>query len=259
VAVGQVYRIVSTGRIAVMQTEDKTGQPLVDARGMPRGRYFQAAFYQSMNAYMFVAAYEPCRAAVCFRGMKIYEHESSGGEAEGFIVWVQKLEADKIKTGIIEVRSTGDVSVTIGLLGLSPQFIGKYPCYLGGQVVVPAGVEYKFVVPGGGVVFAPQGGRLEIDGAEVDMAPGQYLELTNETVHVVKADKPVIVQVRGTEGDDGFYALSDKDAVFYSPPKPSQKKETERGAGLPMEAVIGVAAAAAVAVALVIVKRRASS
>ncbi len=74
-------------------------------------------------------------------------------------------------------------------------------------------------------------------------------------MHSVKADQPVIVVVLGTYWD-GFYILSDRDAVYYGPPKPSEKGKGGGGLGIPMEAIAGITAAVAVVAVLLVVKKR---
>ena len=73
----------------------------------------------------------------------------------------------------------------------------------------------------------------------------------------MKADQPVIVEVLGTYWD-GFYILSDRDAVYYGPPKPSEKGKGGGGVleGIPVEAIAGITAAVAVVAILLVVKKR---
>ncbi len=253
-AIYKVVRVVSTGRIAVVQGGAKSGTPLIDARGMPVGTFFQAVIWGLTNPYILVVAYRPCKVEIYRGEAKVYEHVFTEEDVNSMRVWFQRIETVH---GFFRVASTGPVSVQTSVLRMefgSEKLIGKkFPTTLGGQAAVPANVEYRVVVPGGAVVFTPFKTTLEIDGGEITTVENQYAMLPGETVHTVKASQPVIVQVRGTEDDDAFCVLSDKDLVFYGPPKTSVKKS---GGGLRVEPVVAVAAVAALsAIAFITLKK----
>jgi len=254
VALGQVFRVVSTGRIAIMEGGAKSGIPLVDARGMPVGKEFSAVIWGLTNPYILVVAYEPCKVSVYRGGVSVYEHVFSEEDVKSMRVWFQRV--DRIH-GYFHMVSTGLISIHTSVLRLqwgSEELMGKvFPTILGGQVGVPANLEYRVIVPGGGVIFTPFDTILKIDGGKVGLAADHYIDLpASESVHIIKANQPIIVQVRGTEDDDGFCVLSDRDLVFYELPKPS----TEERAHTPWQVVIAAIVAIISLMALRIMLRR---
>jgi len=259
VVASEVCRVVSTGRIAIIQTGEVVGLQLINARNLPVGKHFLGKAHRTDKPYMMVIAYEPCKVTLQFKDKK-FEHTFTESEVEQMKVWLLTLY-DLTATSPVEVKSTGDVTVYVATMGGAEYGVGDYPSSLGFQVALPANVEYRAITPGGGVVFTPYPTRLEVDGAYIETVAGQFIPLSGNTVHVIKADKPVIVQIRGSsEGyqapDDGFCLVSDKDAVVLPPPKPSEKGKGGGGLGIPVEALAGGAAIAVIAIVIIVLKRR---
>ena len=258
---GEVYRVVSTGRIAIIQTGEVIGTNLIDCRNLPRGKYFLGKVHRVDKPYVMVIAYEPCKVILHFKDKK-YEHTFTKDEVEKMKVWILTLY-DLAATSPVRVESTGDVTIYVCTMGSAEYGIGNYPSSLGLQVAIPANVEYKAITPGGGVIFTPYETKLEIDGAIVETVAGQFIPISGNTVHVVKANKPVIIQIRGSSGgyqapDDGFCLVSDKDAIVLPPPKPSEKgKGGELGISIEMIAIVAIVVVLVLALAM-LRKRKAS-
>jgi len=252
---GEVFRVVSTGRIAIQVNHGySAGYQLVDVRGLPFGRWFvfQGRAGAFDRTFMFVVPYEPCRVTIVQRNEKL-THEFTASDVEAMRFWIAYTRE---YSAMIKITATGDISVFISNGNYYPN--STYPeSVSGSQIALPPNMEYRFISPGGGAVFAPYDTNLELDGAKLFLAAGSYTPLSELTTHSLKADQPIIVEVLGTYWD-GFYILSDMDSVYYGPPKPSEKGKGGGGLGLPvpMEALAGVAVA--IIVVLIVLKKRRS-
>jgi len=247
----EVYRLVSTGRVVVLIHHGYgTGYQLVDVRGLPFGNWFvfQGRASAFDRTFMFVIPYEPCKVTIVQRTEEL-THEFTASDVEAMRFWIAFTRGYSAK---IEIVSTGRISVLVSNGNYYPN--ATFPeSVSGSQIALPPNMEFRFLSPGGGAIFAPYDTNIELDGGRLFLAACSYVPLSEGT-HSVKADKPIIVQILGTYWD-GFYVLSDKDAVYYGPPKPSQKGRSSGG----LNTIVIVAIVAVIAILVIvfmILKRR---
>lgn len=249
---GEPFRIVSTGRIAVSQMEDNGGYFLVNERGVFRGRQFFGVMYSQT----LVIPYEPCKVEIyeMKKGSKIGEHTFTKSDVENNRLWLFYHSY----IGPVKIVSTGDITVMFtasGSLGTALERIqDSKGCYL---AYVQPGVVFRFYSIKGGAIFTPFATTLNVDGNDVTMAAGQYMDLSPDHVYEIKADQPVIVVTYNDMVADGYYLVSDKDiGEILPPPKPSEKGKGGGGLGIPMEALIGGVVAIAVVAVLYLRTRK---
>jgi len=232
---GEPYRIVSTGRIAISQTEDHGGYFLINERGVFRGRQFFGVMYNQA----IIVPYEPCKVEIyeMKKGSKIGEYTFTEKDVEENKVWLFYHSY----VGPVKVVSTGDITVMFTPSGPLAHPLERIQdaegCFL---AYVQSNIIFKFYSLKGGVIFTPYDTTLKVDEATISMAAGQYMDLAPDHVYEVSADKPIIIIICGTAAD-GYYLVSDRDiGEVLPPPKPSEKGKSAGILGLPIEALVGI-------------------
>lgn len=244
-----VIRVVSTGRIAIFNNEHNGGMAMISDRGRFRGKHLAGAVRTSL----FITAYEPCQ-------VKIYDYT-------GKLVGTHKFTKDEVESGKpfivdnlsyltavpIRVIATGDVTVVTDSTGDWPAYRGNFFMY------ADAGEELRIYTPGILVVFTPYDCKLWIDGQPIDSIANQYWHIIGNTTHMIKADKPLIVQI--IHSHTVTYVPCDRDAEIVLPqPAPSSKGKESTENQFLRNIIPAIAVIAAVAIiAIIVLKRRKSS
>jgi len=208
----EVIRIVSTGRIAIFNNEHNGGQAMISDQGRFKGRHLAGA----VRTALFITAYEPCQVKVYdYTGKLVGTHTFTKEEVEEGKPFI--IDNLSYLTAVpMRVIATGDVTVVTDSTGDWPIYRGNFFMY------ADSGEELRIYTPGSITIFTPYNCKLWIDGQPIDSTANQYWRLTGNTTHIIKADKPIIVQV--THSHTITYVPCDKDAeVVLPPPSPSKK------------------------------------
>ena len=246
-----VYRVVSTGRIAIMAATQPMGCFVIDPMNRFRGRFFMFVTY----SHALLIPYEPCKVEVLDKkGSKLKEYTFT--------------EEDVMKNNIILhfhayigahiVKSTGDVTVMLSALtGLSFP-LEKIQDIQGCQLAyVQPNMEFKFYALSEAYIYTPYESSIEIDGVATPMSPGQYIRLEGDHVYTVKSNKPFIVYTYNVHSIDTIYLVAGEDAGnTLPPPKPSQKHRGGGGLPIPMEALAGIAVVMVIAAIIALRKKK---
>ncbi len=252
-----VFRVVSTGRIAVGQHADQGIMFMVDATGKFKGGNLFGGHHSTMGV-LVVSAYQICRVKVNFvvPAGRTVEHVFTEKEVESNEFWEYSNTAE----AFYWVVSTGDVTVLVGegehnntaamLRGIS-------------LAVLPAGETFRTFAPTA-IIIVPFGdGTVRVNGEPQPAYIGQPIIYSARGCYEVRADVPVTIEVIGTSSAslaestawrDGECLVGNGDIVDYGSPKPSSKP---RGGGFPISMItVAIPIAALAIIGILLVKRR---
>ncbi len=255
----EVVRIVSTGRIAVGQHQEGGMMFMVDATGRFRGRNLFGAQHRSQGVLAAIA-YQPClvKAHIATSPGQVAEHRFTEDEVADMKLWEHRFEKDVFYW----VESTGDITVLVGE-GARGNTAGD----LSGVAIAGLAPRDNIrVYAPTAMVLIPLGtGSAQVNGETQPVYEGQPIIYPRGSYEVV-TEVPLIVEVLGAGVSsladpsaywyaDGECLLSDKDIVYYGPPKPGSKPKES---GFPVNMVTGVTGAAALVaiLAVLLFKRR---
>ncbi len=253
-ATGVAYRVVSTGRIALMQIESHSMAMAVGSRGYHKDRLYITHLYSNNPAA--IIPYKPCKVVVydARTGSKIKEKTFTDADVEKGAYWYFNTRSSQTP---YKIEASANVTVFLsfctGLRVCHPEE-GEGIAVFG----VRAGDELRFYIPeeGGAVIFSPFEATVVVDGMRTETAANQYLEVSSTGVHIVKSTAPIIIEVyRGFSGATSL--ISDVDAgALLPPPKPGKKTGGGAG-GFGFELIAAViAAVVAAALAVYMMRRR---
>jgi len=279
---GEVYRVVSTGRIMLASICRECFAIAPSATGGFIGKYFYGMMtgarpgtdvwvgsYQSF----VVVAQEDCEVSV----YSLLKPELQRGLGPDL---ARTLEAGEVffdtsfdQQTPLRIDSTGDIIVLFGrggyAWGTTNTRAVMYPENVGDDVsciAVEADREVSFFAPTGAVIFAPQNLDIVIDGALISMKSDEYMVLMGGS-HIIQSSAPVIVEVLSDSNTlqtaEGGYVENRFDSwatyltptqtleVTYPPPPPAGSL-----AELYTYVGAGVSAAVIAVVALLLLRRR---
>lgn len=247
----KVYRVVSTGRIAIMAATQPMGCFVVDPMNRFRGRFFMFVTY----SHALLIPYEPCKVKVLDKkGSKLKEYTFT----EENIAKNDVILHFHAYIGPHTVESTGDVTIMLSALtGLSfplERIQDVQGCQL---AYVQPNIEFRFYALSEAYIYTSYESSIEIDGVATPMSPGQYIRLEGDHVYTLKSNKPFIVYTYNTHSIDIVYLVAGEDAgKTLPPPKPSRKHKEGEGLPVLMEAIVGVTAAAVITAAIALKKKK---
>jgi len=239
---GSMYRIVSTGRIAVIQMSDDRIMMAVSPYGGFKGRWLIGGTHHSCGIFAAVA-YRPCKVVVedAKRRIKVQEHAFTPEEVDSGRPWSVGVRL----TLLLKFTSNAPITVLTGEDGDELDIEHMVGVAIAS---VKAGEEFRVYAPSGLVIFVLEDGKLEVDGAEYTASAGQYLTFERGT-HIIKPESNLIIEIIGNRGSSIYsapvpailYLLSDKDVDLKLPPlQPSEKA----GGGVDYSLIIALAMAA---------------
>lgn len=249
-----VYRIKSTGRIAVISLASEDTIYPVSHTGALIGRDFITRYSTtSAAAWILVMPYEPCKVEVYTGGTKIGEHMFTEAEVKAGKYWT----VISGRGGEYRIKSTGDVTVMVAAPG---QFEKSELNNTRGLFIfgIPAGREVKVYSCVKTIIYAIYDCNVEVDDSMYSLNRGGYLELMGAAVRTIKSDKPVIVEVvNQIKWRTGSYLISDVEAEkTYPPVKPGKKAGSEGLMGVPIPLLVIVAIVTAITAAILLKRKR---
>ena len=234
-----IFRIVSTGRIAVGQHNDQGIMFMVDATGKFRGKNLFGGHHSTMGV-LVISPYQTCKVRVHFAiaAGKVVEHVFTEKDVENNIFWEYPNTAE----AFYWIVSTGDVTVLVGE--------GEYnntAAMLRGvaMAVIPAKMTFRVFAPTAMIVIPFKSGVIRINDETQEVLKGQPIICPMRGSYEIVANIPVTIEIIGTSESslaeskvwrDGECLLSDKDIVDYGFPKPSAKPKR----GLSMTIIITI-------------------
>lgn len=255
---GRVYRLVSTGRVALFKTAGEETSVFISSRGTFRGRWLMMEWEPNANivGFIIVLPYEAGKVKIIqSRYNKVLaEHTFTKDDVEKMNYWLYFIKVSKQP---IKIVSTGDVSA-IGTS--SGQFEEQVLRLCRGITIasVPAGQEFRTYAVNKTIVFAPYDSQLEINNVPFTVSAGQFFVFDGGQVYTIKSDKPVLVELIYRQSwRQGTVLISDKDAgVILPPPKKSLASRQGRGPGMELIYIIGIALIAVIALALFFLRKK---
>lgn len=232
-----IFRIVSSGRIAIGQHAEQGMMFMVDVRGKFRGRNLFGGHHSTMGVVV-VSVYEPCKVRVHpLPPAKAVEHKFTEEEVSKNAFW----EHPNVHPTFYWVVSDGDVTILVG----EGEYNNTAAMLRGIAVaVIPANEVFRTFAPTALIVIPFKDGTIWVNGESQAVFEGQPIIYPSRGKYEIVADVPVTIEVIGTSAAslaestawrDGECLLSDRDIVDYGPPKPSKKP---RGEMLPMHTII---------------------
>jgi YVTN family beta-propeller protein len=199
---GQVYHVISTGRI-VLQAVGENGYTTVpDVTGTGIGRQFYFATHYWQYAAIAVFAYQDT-------DIEVYDLDS------GSLLWSAHIDAGDhwwqtdSSSRRLRLESTGDVEVWAGSTegGNNIEDLGDDVSFAGGD---QGRNYYLHSLEDGSVIFAPFANtRIDVDGTVYDLDKDEYLHLDGCCAfRHIQSNQPILIQTLGGDtswNDIGTY------------------------------------------------------
>jgi len=226
---GKTYRVVSSGRIALIEAFGKTpGEKtlrFITPENCLKGKWLMTYYVPNpaVEGFIIVFPYSPGKVRILYGSTNklVAEHVFSKEDIEKNRYWIVKT---RFKSRPLKIISEGNVSA-IAMSGSQwREFVLENVRGLD-LLDLPANEEIKVFALTKIVIFTPYESEVTVNNIKFESGRGGYLVFTGERIYSIKANKPILVEIINNIHTDGFSLISQKDVgVRLSPVKRSTAK-----------------------------------
>jgi len=223
---GSLYRVTSTGRIAILQMSDDRMVVALGPYGNFKGTWLIGGTHHSCGIFA-VMAYDTCEVVVedARRKIKLHKHVFTSDDVKSNKPWSVVVRL----TLFLKFSSNSPITALVGEDDDELDVDHMIGVAIAG---VKGGEEFRIYAPSGLVIFALENCEIEVNNALYTVSEGQYL-IFNRGAYTIKSNRNLIIEIIGNRGPNIYsasvlaplYLLSDKDVDLNLPPPKQSKKE----------------------------------